>query len=337
MTRLLDLGPSDRVVVRDQVGSLSRTRKKPHLTTSTGTIAVDDNDDARHAMPRERALRWLRELATPGSGTTADDLTRREVASMLRLSQRAMQLIIQRGTGDTDRIDGPEDFKDHDYMGAFEVGDQLVIADRSHIGETTALATPAQPGVWHAYIRHDPVHVDVSAAIFAVHEDHLTKATQDGEPLGSVAVDSGSVVVVDGRARKQAAMLKEDRAWAEGLIGELGCLGSTAHGEGTFDARAVLSEGLAVVVRASLDGPDLAFFHPRAVAKAPPTKKYTASVAKRMAAAGDAQDYSPKTKYAVGDRVMHPKFGDGVVNELLPDNKVSIDFPDGPRTLVHGR
>jgi hypothetical protein len=46
--------------------------------------------------------------------------------------------------------------------------------------------------------------------------------------------------------------------------------------------------------------------------------------------------YSPSTKFAVDDRVAHPKFGTGVVRAVA-GTKVDIEFPSGRRTLVHAR
>jgi hypothetical protein len=43
--------------------------------------------------------------------------------------------------------------------------------------------------------------------------------------------------------------------------------------------------------------------------------------------------YSPKEPFAVGDRVLHTKFGEGVVVGK-GDGKLEVAFPDGPRKLV---
>lgn len=52
--------------------------------------------------------------------------------------------------------------------------------------------------------------------------------------------------------------------------------------------------------------------------------------------AGPARRYAPRERYAVGDVVDHPKFGAGSVTRVTKD-KVDVAFPDGPRTLAHGR
>jgi hypothetical protein len=41
--------------------------------------------------------------------------------------------------------------------------------------------------------------------------------------------------------------------------------------------------------------------------------------------------------YAVGDRVVHASFGEGVVQAVTGVRKVEILFEAGPKTLVHGR
>ncbi|MBN2195590.1 MAG: hypothetical protein JW751_22410 [Polyangiaceae bacterium] len=47
--------------------------------------------------------------------------------------------------------------------------------------------------------------------------------------------------------------------------------------------------------------------------------------------------FSIERTYAVGELVLHRKFGEGYVVELLEGKKVSIMFGDGLRTLVHGQ
>lgn len=46
--------------------------------------------------------------------------------------------------------------------------------------------------------------------------------------------------------------------------------------------------------------------------------------------------YSMAHKFAQGELVTHPKFGDGYVVEVVDPQKVSIMFRDGPKTLAHG-
>jgi hypothetical protein len=323
----------------DHCGMLTRRGAVHALVTSTGEVKLAPDDELRETLGLTKATEALRKLATPGSGETASVVLRREIGGVLRLSQRTMRRIIERGDGSSERLEAPEDFKEHDYMGSFTVGDELVIADRYHVAETRkplTLAVPAEPGTWHVYIRHMPVAVDVALAMFAVHESHLAAATDDGEELGVFGVDSGSVLIVDSRARAQAEMFKSEREWTDGMIDGLGCLAQTAAGDAVFPARYFRKNGRAIVVRASLSKTEDSYFQMPA-ARPAPTKKYTASLVKRTAGAGEPRVFSIKETFEVGDLVTHPKFGSGVVSARLPDGKVTIDFPDGARTLIHGR
>ena len=47
----------------------------------------------------------------------------------------------------------------------------------------------------------------------------------------------------------------------------------------------------------------------------------------------EARPYSMHEHFAVGDVVEHPKFGNGVVQELLPPDKMQILFRDGTKLL----
>lgn len=47
--------------------------------------------------------------------------------------------------------------------------------------------------------------------------------------------------------------------------------------------------------------------------------------------------YKMTDTYAPGDRVEHPKFGQGVVEMLPGDGKMNVFFEDGRRTLAHDR
>ncbi len=47
--------------------------------------------------------------------------------------------------------------------------------------------------------------------------------------------------------------------------------------------------------------------------------------------------YAIDRTFEVGDLVLHKKFGEGYVTDVLDANKVSIMFRDGPRTLAQGQ
>ncbi|HTJ41655.1 MAG TPA: hypothetical protein VL463_06145 [Kofleriaceae bacterium] len=45
--------------------------------------------------------------------------------------------------------------------------------------------------------------------------------------------------------------------------------------------------------------------------------------------------YSPREKFAIGDRVEHPSFGAGVVEATPEPGKMTVFFPSGRKVLVH--
>lgn len=47
--------------------------------------------------------------------------------------------------------------------------------------------------------------------------------------------------------------------------------------------------------------------------------------------------YRITESFEVGDTVVHPSFGTGVVERVLEDKKVQVFFPDGQRVLAHQR
>ncbi len=54
------------------------------------------------------------------------------------------------------------------------------------------------------------------------------------------------------------------------------------------------------------------------------------------AAAGDANNYNMKIKFAINTTIQHPKFGLGYVKAVQPD-KIEVVFADEVRNLVHNR
>jgi hypothetical protein len=47
--------------------------------------------------------------------------------------------------------------------------------------------------------------------------------------------------------------------------------------------------------------------------------------------------YNIRETYVPGERIQHPRFGEGVVEETTAATKIDVFFPDGRRTLVQGR
>ncbi len=49
------------------------------------------------------------------------------------------------------------------------------------------------------------------------------------------------------------------------------------------------------------------------------------------------KDYVITEYYRVAERIQHSKFGQGIVEKDLGDNKIQVYFADGRRTLMHGK
>ena len=65
---------------------------------------------------------------------------------------------------------------------------------------------------------------------------------------------------------------------------------------------------------------------------------HTAPVVRALPAtveAGPVQDYAPTGRYAVGDRVLHPRFGVGIVEKVMTA-KIEARFESGTKILVSG-
>ena len=50
-----------------------------------------------------------------------------------------------------------------------------------------------------------------------------------------------------------------------------------------------------------------------------------------------AKNYSPSSKYELGDVLEHPTFGRGVATAVKDGAKIEVLFETGSKTLVHGR
>lgn len=49
------------------------------------------------------------------------------------------------------------------------------------------------------------------------------------------------------------------------------------------------------------------------------------------------RSYAASESYTQGDRVVHPNFGEGVVQAITGPTKVQVLFASGEKTLVHAR
>ena len=52
-------------------------------------------------------------------------------------------------------------------------------------------------------------------------------------------------------------------------------------------------------------------------------------------ATAKSQNYSPKKKFSIGDIIDHTKFGPGVIDRLIDNNKIEVIFRHDIKTLMH--
>ena len=48
------------------------------------------------------------------------------------------------------------------------------------------------------------------------------------------------------------------------------------------------------------------------------------------------QHYTTKTQFALGDKINHPTFGEGIVGKLIYPNKLEVIFRTDVKILIHG-
>jgi hypothetical protein len=72
-------------------------------------------------------------------------------------------------------------------------------------------------------------------------------------------------------------------------------------------------------------------------AEAAETVSVEAEWEKLMAAHREAplKPYSTKTAFALGDKIGHPTFGDGIVGKLIYPNKLEVIFRTDVKVLIH--
>lgn len=73
----------------------------------------------------------------------------------------------------------------------------------------------------------------------------------------------------------------------------------------------------------------------RARAEADRVREWESKIAGNIATA--FARYAVSRRFTLGELLLHSKFGEGYVAELLEDNKISVMFRDGPKVLVHGQ
>lgn len=155
---------------------------------------------------------------------------------------------------------GPVAVGGHDYIGAFGVGRELLVADRCYAGEThkdLVLRVRTLEGIWHAWVRPDPERPDRNLALYAAHTHYARPSSKPWRYVGNVEVDAGHVALLDAsRIDTNALFLARVRQhgihWDDELVDASGCHASTHMGDGQFPIFARKVRGRAVAVRVDL-------------------------------------------------------------------------------------
>lgn len=261
-----------------------------------------------------------------------------ELAAALCKSERVIRIALRQKDSTARVPECPWHLSGYEYMGAFRVERGLIIADRCYVNRDhrlLAVKTPALAGNWHVYLRYDPNFDARTINVLVVHENHFELAKEPGEEIGFFGVDAGCAVIVDQRVLDDAELvhaLTETSDWDEGIIRDLGCFAHTYDGDGVYRVRAVQHAGAVVAVRVNVSRDENYDYH-----TPPPPQEYTESLGKAMATTGPAKPYAITATFAEGDRVVHKKFGEGLVTRIVDAGKVEISFAEGVKTLVQGQ
>jgi len=58
---------------------------------------------------------------------------------------------------------------------------------------------------------------------------------------------------------------------------------------------------------------------------------------KIASAQSKSQDYSPRTKFTIGDIIDHSKFGPGYIDKMIDSDKIQVIFRHDIKTLIHNK
>jgi hypothetical protein len=305
-----------RLVARDVEGELP-------------PIPTEESDDARAKLallpPMQTATLHARALFAP---TTLDKHARdvamwarepfyAELGAALGLSGRTVAAAVR---GRKYPLVPPREVAGYDYLGTFTTSGALVVADPAYVGSkrapgafSLAVRVKGLEGLWHVFVRNgDGAESDRTAELVAIHSDGFdTYAT---EVLGTIGVDSGCAGIYDKACPKR----DRDMLVEEGVQGGLGALAWSGMGDGVYPVYAGKIRGIVVKLRIGfLDGTD---------------------IDRTFAVPRSGRVYSPKTRFALGETIEHPKFGSGTVTAVGDGGKIDVTFSDGQkRTLVHAK
>jgi hypothetical protein len=306
-----------RLVARDVDGEL------PPLPTD-GSIA-EQRAKLAQLPPSQTATLHVRALYAP---TTLDNHARdaalwakelffAELGAALGASGRAIAAAVR---GRKYPLVPPREVAGYDFLGTFTTSGALVVADPAYVGSkrapgafSLAVRVKGLEGLWYVFARNgDDADSDRTAELVAIHTDGFdTYAT---ELLGNIGVDSGCAGIWDKACPKR----DRDTPVEEGVQGGLGALAWSGLGDGMYPVYAGKIRGIVVKLR-------LGFLPGTEIDRTFAPSKHT------------GREYSPRTKFSLGETIEHPKFGAGTVTAVSDGGKIDVTFADGKRTLVHGK
>jgi hypothetical protein len=221
------------------------------------------------------------------------------------------------------KIEPPRPVANYDYLGTFTTSKTVHIADPAYIKRATrptasgfqlALKIDVAEGIWHAFARNAKNDEGRTAELSVVHETGFD--TYASDLMGSIGVDGGCAGVFDKACPKR----NSDEPLEEGIAFGLGAVTWSGYGDGGYSVYVGKHKGEIVRIRLPFieDEPEI-----------------DRLLARQTGAS--TKPYNVYTTFVVGDSVEHPKFGTGAVTRVGGDGKCDVRFPDGLRTLVHGR
>jgi hypothetical protein len=215
----------------------------------------------------------------------------------------------------------PRPLPGYEYLGSFASSGDLTVSDPCYLGKR---ANPAlgfslskkvvgHDGLWHVFVRVDPDDPRYNAELLTIHTNGFDTVASEG--IANLGVDAGLMGVFDSKCPKPDL----DSQTEEGTFAGQGAIVSS-NGDGIYPVFVGTHQGKVAKIRVHFMGDDA---------------ELDRSVLSKPREAATA--YSPKTTYAAGDAIAHPKFGTGTVVRLGTDGKIDVNFPDGIKTLVHAR
>jgi len=253
----------------------------------------------------EKPLRWEAERRLSGFAE--------ELGRALGVSERVLIAAFRAGRFP---LEAPRTLKGWEYLGAFETEGKVTVSDPCAIDSkhtkpplALALRLDVRRGTWHVYVLPGTGEwSDRTAELVCIHPDGFE--TFASELSGTIGIDSGTAGMFDARCPRPIEGLEE------GVRSGRGAVATTGLGDGMYPVFVGRSQREVVKVR-------LHFLEP-------PDAEVDTSFAPKTG--GGA--YSAKNRYAVGDALSHPTFGDGVVVGVR-EKKVEVRFADGVRVLMH--